>query len=49
MTAEFEAELDAGGHAWRRLTGPLQRRVQDGLDAIDALVARGRRFADPLG
>jgi len=37
MTGELEAELDAGGHAWRRLTGPLQRRVQDGLDAIDAL------------
>jgi len=49
MTAEFAAELDRTGRPWQRLVGPLPRRVDDAVAAVDALVRAGWHLADPLG
>ena len=49
MTGEFQSRLTETGRAWVRLSGDVEARTAQALAACDALVAAGRRFADPLG
>lgn len=49
MTSEFVDVLRRGGHRWRLLRGPVERRVEDALAAVDALLREGWEFTDPLG
>jgi len=48
MTARFEQELNAQPAPWIKVSGSRRQRLQQAVKAIDALLADGSRFADPL-
>lgn len=49
MTDEFARRLQSSGRRWRWVRGEGRARVDDALAAIDAFLAEGWGFADPLG
>ncbi|MCZ2524772.1 AAA family ATPase [Streptomyces sp. HB2AG] len=48
MTGRFRTELTRRGLPHVLLTGPHGERLRTAVAAVDALIARGRHFADPL-
>ncbi|TXS51180.1 AAA family ATPase [Streptomyces sp. t39] len=48
MTARFREELDRTGRRTVEVTGPHERRLAAAVEAVDALLDGGIRFADPL-
>ncbi|MEV0647406.1 AAA family ATPase [Phytomonospora sp. NPDC050363] len=48
MTGRFRAELARTGRRFITLTGPHEERLSTAVAAVDALLAEGWRFTDPL-
>ncbi|GIG71130.1 AAA family ATPase [Phytomonospora endophytica] len=48
MTGRFRAELARTGRPFRTLTGPHEERLATAVAAVDALLAEGWNFTDPL-
>ncbi|WP_351233039.1 AAA family ATPase [Streptomyces sp. NPDC002133] len=48
MTARFAARLARTGRRFATLSGPHEQRLAKAVAAVDALLAEGRHFADPL-
>jgi len=48
MTGRFEQELNAQPAPWVKVTGSRRRRFERAVEAINAILADGWRFADPL-
>ncbi|MBP2330214.1 NadR type nicotinamide-nucleotide adenylyltransferase [Kibdelosporangium banguiense] len=49
MTGLFERRLDERGVSWARLTGSRQNRLEQAINAVEDMLARHFRYADPLG
>ncbi|MFF4651158.1 AAA family ATPase [Streptomyces sp. NPDC001380] len=49
MTGRFREVLAASGTPWLEVRGDRDARLRRALQAVDALLAEGRRLADPLG
>jgi HTH-type transcriptional repressor of NAD biosynthesis genes len=49
MTGLFEHKLTERGVPWIRLTGGPRNRLDQAIEACEALLARHFRYADPLG
>ncbi len=49
MTGRFREVLAAQPAPWVELDGPAQQRLRRAVEVVDALLARGRYLADPLG
>ena len=48
MTDRFAAELERTGRRHVRLRGPHEERLEQAVEAVDALIAKGWHFTQPL-